>query len=379
MFDIAVMGGGLAGSALAIMLCKANFNVVILDKGDSPNFHLPETALLDDTTILSMLGLSSEELASVLDTEMRTSFCNSDHSQEITIAHRFKSSQKGLTRVNRIGLDHLLLRKAVKAGAIYKSGADIQFVNIGNDSSSLVYKELGECKTLTAKYIIDATGKAALLANLLELKEAEQVLSGRQLIFTHFENAEFRKQLDDKTIYITDIQQGHVFVIPLSAARFSIGAVIQHPALIKPKQYEAVFNEALNEVSWIQKTMPDMSRKLPYIKAQNESFICKHFSTKNYLIAGEATGFRDPFYSNGIITTLAMITPAFNTVVKLLNASNETHTICQDYNSEINNIITDLEKQPAQWLQNHSLKVKSHSQRDPHIPYGITHFLTAVS
>lgn len=384
MYDVAIIGGGLSGSSLALLLSKVNINVVILEAGNTPGFHLPETGIFENIETLKMFSLSDEELNIVLNREMKVCFRSGDGSEEIGISHIFNMNVNQphgskLSSVDRVKFDDLLLKKAILHGACYKDGANVQYVNVSQELPSIVYRELGECKTLSARLVIDASGKSAILANQLKLKEEIKYLNKNTLIFTHFEDSEFMPSLHDQTVYVTEINGGYIFVIPINMNRVSVGVVINDGSIINKNELEKIFMSCVKQSSWLYEGIKNSSRKLPFLMGKNEAFTCSSYGNRNYLIIGEATGFKDPHYCNGIETSLKMTVCASASIINFLTSADKFSNVFQKYNGEIQDLICTSKDAVVDWLNQNTLKIKLDTASDPHIPYSISHFLASLS
>ena len=57
MYDVAIIGGGPAGSTAATLLAKAGRRVIVLEKETFPRFHIGESLLPFSTTAFDRLGV----------------------------------------------------------------------------------------------------------------------------------------------------------------------------------------------------------------------------------------------------------------------------------------------------------------------------------
>lgn len=170
LYDVAIVGGGPAGTVAALTLARLGLAVVVVEQSRYENARPGEALPPAARPLLRRLELD-EEIASVA----APSYGNESAwgSAEI-LAEPFVLDPRGPGRhVDRQKLDALLARKATEAGAALRIGAALGSCDMARDGFRLTIEGEGD---LTARAAIDATGRKASLARRL---------GGRRIVVDH--------------------------------------------------------------------------------------------------------------------------------------------------------------------------------------------------
>jgi flavin-dependent dehydrogenase len=156
--DVAVVGGGPAGSAAALVLARAGVSIMLLDAGDGKAQHLGETLPPVANKILLELGLWD-------------AFCKQEHLPAEGVVsvwadrkpqiNDFFLLQNGTGwNLDRNRFDAMLLDETAKAGATVMRGARITSCRKdGKQTWNLSFVQDRSTGSITARYLLDATGR----------------------------------------------------------------------------------------------------------------------------------------------------------------------------------------------------------------------------
>lgn len=338
-YDVIITGGGLAGLSLArqLKLNKTTLSILVLDKEKGP---FPSAT--------HKIGESSIEVgayyyAQVLQME---EYIEKEHLEKLGLRYYFKNDNQKFENRPEYGVDDFLpgksyqfnrgtfenyLRKiTVAQGIDLIEGADCKEVNItkGDTENTVAYDKDGKTHEISAKWVIDASGRRRILQNKLEYKKSFQKchssvwfrLKGRCDIATLVpaSNTAWHHKIKQPRWLSTNHIMGMgywMWLIPLSEEYTSVGIVASeelHPY--------ATFNTRKKAQDWILENEPDIAKLLEgydwldFKGVRNYS----HSSTKvlsedGWACVGEAGVFADPFYSvgsnliayaNGMVTNL---------------------------------------------------------------------------
>jgi tetracycline 7-halogenase / FADH2 O2-dependent halogenase len=213
MFDVAIIGSGMGGSASATMLSKLGYKVVLIEKGKLPRFVIGEST----TPLMSKKIRYLGRLYEIPEFEQMSTYDRiKENDLPFTCApkelfHYFwqepgqtEAAPKDIIReiiVQTPEVDTQLLRGesdkhmvnvAVQYGAEYRDMTDIQDLHFFDDKVVLDCKSdtRGEY-SLEAKYLIDSSGFKSLISQKLNLalpKDELDIPLKSRSIFSHFEN-----------------------------------------------------------------------------------------------------------------------------------------------------------------------------------------------
>ena len=177
---VTIVGGGPAGSALAIRLVEAGFDVTIIEREIFPRnkvcgeFISPECFGHFDA-----LGVTERMFARGGDRISETIFYERG-GRSLTIPSKWFGSSSALS-LSRAEMDRILLERARKVGA--KLLESTRVVSLISDSGRVVgLQTRGEDGTSAAMYsdlIVDATGRSTTVKRLLDKKVADRKVPKR--------------------------------------------------------------------------------------------------------------------------------------------------------------------------------------------------------
>ena len=326
-YDVAVLGGGLAGLSLALQCRKQlpNARIVVLEKREHP---VPEAAhKVGESTVEvaahyfgETLGLkdhiSQQQLPKL---GLRFFFPADDNSR---IENRLELGGKRYApcpsyQLDRGRFENHLGDQCLQNGIHFVDQATIKDVSIHRWSKHQVfYNHEHEKRTLNCRWLIDASGRRAFIKRKLGLSRksshsanAAWFRFGKRIKIDQWsDNVDWNAGHSGKTArwYSTNHLMGKgywVWLIPLSSGSTSMGIVAAqdfHPL--------SSFNSVDKAVSWLGHHEPQCAQIVEnclehlqdFRAIKNYSTECKQvFSINRWGITGEAGFFHDPFYSPG--------------------------------------------------------------------------------
>jgi len=325
-FDVVILGGGLAGLCLARQLVRdePGIGVLILEKNQHP---VPEAAFKVGESSVELaawyfekqLGLGDHIQQSQLPKWGLRFFFNKPHYKhigeglELGVSKRFPVPSYQLDRGR---LENFMAGEMDQLGVRFQDGARVTGVDINEDGHKVRYLKEGEETEVTARWVVDAGGRAAILKRKLGLEEDTP-----HKINSVWFRLEAPVRVDDWGIFSTThegkganitrwLSTNHlmgagywVWLIPLASGCTSIG-IVADPRL-HPLNTMNSFSKALE---WLEKYEPQCGEQIRKLESHFMDFkALKHFSHgckqlfsgERWAMTGEAGYFLDPFYSPG--------------------------------------------------------------------------------
>ena len=311
--DVAIIGAGPAGAALAIHLRKRGRSVAIVEKEQFPRYHIGEAltgecvALLDELDLsdhLARNGYKERCGAIVSGANARAQFWVPV--QAVVNGERVESTT---WHVRRDEFDKALFDRAIALGAESIRGTCRDVVRAdGRVSGVTVDTDDGECVAVEARYVADCSGQATFLAS-------KGVIGPRDR--TGYENqtalyAQVKGMLrdappkDTRTQIFYGKKHHWAWAMPLTDDVTSLAVVLPKGALARSgRSIEALFLESLTKVNARLETRTravELDSKVHTIS--NYSYSIGKFTGPGFLCVGDSHRFFDPIFSFGVLIAL---------------------------------------------------------------------------
>lgn len=314
--DIAIIGGGPAGSSAAALLARAGFEVILLECAHHPRPMVGEsliphcwkyTDLTGATALIEREGFIAKAGGiTVWDGEVR----------------RIAFADFGFTRpalhVERDVFDHLLLRHAAACGAQVLEQVTVTAVDPDAERPRLHYQDRRDGGSvqgeLRCRYLIDASGASTLLARRLKARRLVEAPHQFLAFWGYFRHSRFvggdGQSYPSECIgtvrpvtFVLSYQDGWIWHIPLRRMT-SVGLVVyRHRAkglseaarlkyFLKTCQTQPYLCELLASAQFVEGSLrgrPDFSYYVTTV------------ATENCYLIGDAAGFVDPIFSHGVL------------------------------------------------------------------------------
>jgi flavin-dependent dehydrogenase len=302
MYDVAIIGGGPAGSTAGALLARAGRRVVVFEREKFPRFHIGESLLPFSMKAFTRLGLHEKFL--------RAGFMKK-HGGEIIGAcsepgtkFYFKDGYRSQTdhayQVTRSDFDKLLLDHAAECGAEVHEVTSVDRVQFSKDGVELAIRSNGSSQSIQARYVIDASGRASMLSRQFKIKKTYNHLQ-KLSIFAHYDGVWRAEGIDGTLTVLLRALDRWFWLIPITAERTSIGVVLDSETFRKSKlNAEDFLEQALMEQPIIAKRMMSARRVSQVYVEADFSYRSARLYGDRWLLAGDAAGFIDPIFSSGV-------------------------------------------------------------------------------
>jgi len=291
-YDVAVVGGGPAGSTAATLLAQYGHKVLLLESGRHPRFHIGESMLPFSEPVVQRLGIDwsagnlSKSGAVFIDeaTKQRMYF---------PLAINRKTYQ-----IERAPFDQMLFENAGKHGV--DTHQDEKVLDVACQPAGVdILSDKGQYH---CRYLIDATGRSALMGRKDKAIRRIDNL-GKFAVYTHFESIQPGEEADDLfssgNIYVPVVDIGWIWIIPLAGRRLSVGLVVQKE---RPKDCDAeeLLRRYLAASPLLSRLIAGAAQFAPVRVEADFSYTNQSRYGVRYACCGDAAGFLDPVFSSGV-------------------------------------------------------------------------------
>ncbi len=316
--DVLVIGGGPAGSTISTLLVEKGWRVVLLEKDHHPRFHIGESLLPMNLPILTRLGVL-EEVAKIGLIKPGIEISSPGppgRSHTFYFENTLDQDYPYAFEVRRSEFDALLLANSVTRGVAVHQGVKVTDVTFQKGGASVVRArtEDGSERNWQAGFVVDASGRDALLSTRLGLKERNEKHNSAA-IFAHFKNALRREGRDEGNIALYWFEHGWFWMIPLADGTMSVGAVCW-PDYLKTRRggLDEFFWETIRLCPGVAQRLESSELVRPATATGNFSYWSRRMWGEGYLLIGDAYAFIDPVFSSGVYLAMHSATLAVDAV-----------------------------------------------------------------
>ncbi len=324
--DVLIMGGGLAGLSLAIQLRQRDpgIRVVVIERRMHP---VREAAFkVGESTV----EIGAHYFAETLGLKQHL---ENEHIRKFGFRFFFSEGQHDVSACTEVGVSQILPtpswqldrgrfenflgEHARSLGVEFIDGAVVRGIELGWDNAlhQVRYQRDAETGTCTARWLVDASGRAGLLKRKLDLAQPNN--HDANAVWWRVDGHVDPNQWGDDPQWLARCTPpdrwrstnhmcgpGYWFwLIPLSSGAHSLGIVCD--AAMHPLETMNTHHKAMD---WLRQHQPQVAASLDrpghalqdFLFLRHFSYGCKQvFSADRWALTGEAGLFLDPFYSPG--------------------------------------------------------------------------------
>src|SRR3974390_2109214 len=347
-------------------LAKAGANCVVLERELFPRPHVGESLVPSAMRVFRDLDFRDQmeeakfphkfgaawtaEDRGAYDMDFKGGFKDKDEiAPESHVDIRFNERvQEGVDReytyhVDRSKFDLMLLHQANKFGASVYEGVKVSNVDFQQEHPLVNFKmgkngrELG----VSAKIVIDASGRNTFLGNQLKLKIKDPVFD-QYAIHTWFDNYDRRvfakkdEQREFIYIHFLPISNTWIWQIPITETVTSIGVVTQKKNFAKSRQdREAFFWNHVGTRPALREALKKADQVHPFRDEGDYSYAMKQVTGDNWLMVGDAGRFVDPIFSTGVSIALNSSRFAHTNVIAALEKGDFSRQAFNEYETKL--------------------------------------------
>jgi FADH2 O2-dependent halogenase len=332
-FDAIVIGGGPAGSMIGSLMAMAGRRVLIVEKDVHPRDHVGEGLIPATNLPLNRIGFL-QTLTDAGFHPKRGSGWNGPRSRPWAFVEvpLFEFPMEGNPQdftyhVERDVMDSLLLRHAHDLGAKVLQGVTVTQVLFEGDRAVGVRAKAADGweRDLTARIVVDATGRRCMLANQLKIKTKDRNFN-QYVIYSWFDDV---KSPPDRIFgyslfYFLGLNQAWAWQFPLRHGHWSVGVVADKEDFQKSgKSEEEFFDSLIQRSRNARYAMEEAERIRPYWIEGDYSYKVERYAGPGWVMVGDALRFVDPIFSSGVDVALFSAEHAFEAIEEAWRTGDE--------------------------------------------------------
>jgi flavin-dependent dehydrogenase len=317
--DVVVIGGGPGGSTTANLLAKRGYEVVLLEKVRHPRQTVGESVLPHVWSYIDLLGATAEiEQANFIQKSGGTAVWRD-------VIRQMAIKDFGFTRpslhVERDEFDDILLRAAARRGVQIFEEVHVRAVQLEAGARGVTYVDrrggAQEEGRIQCRYIVDASGQAAVIANQLGFREFDKDLRFTS-VWGYYDNSgyiaqegricpwEKRREIKPTTLQLGIGDWGWCWHI-VQKEHTSIGLILSQAQAAEFKASARSLDERFDLACRKLPIVGDLLTNATFIPGsvlaiRDFAYRPVQLSGEGWFLAGDAAAFVDPINSAGVIT-----------------------------------------------------------------------------
>ncbi|MDQ6808219.1 MAG: FAD-dependent oxidoreductase [Verrucomicrobiota bacterium] len=303
LYDVAIIGGGPAGSTAATFLARAGRRVLVIEREKFPRFHIGESLLPFSMDAFRRLGVQEKLLAAGFMEKFGGEMFGacSDEGVKFYFEDGFDARTDRSFQVPRAEFDKLLLDHARENGAEVREETAVETVSFSPDDATLrICGKDSAPEEVGARYVIDASGRNSILGNHFKLKKNYTHLQ-KISIYAHYEGGPRDPGRDGTLTRMVRAIDRWFWHIPLTDSRTSIGVVLDAATYKRSKlSPEEFLEQAIAGQPNLVRRLEGAHRASPVSVAADFSYRNTKLTGDRWMLAGDAAGFIDPVFSSGV-------------------------------------------------------------------------------
>ncbi len=318
-FEVLVIGGGPAGATAALRASRRGLSVALIEREQHPRFHIGESFLPRQTTLLRELGLLERVQKLPHVPKHGASFAMGD--DETTTDFWFSPGPHGedatALSLERAVFDACLMDAAREEGVTVFDRTLVSSIDRLEAGDVRVRTSSGEFRS---RVLIDASGQSSIVGRHLGTRRTLPDLC-RVAYFQHFEDVDRREGAIGGHPIIVMCEEGWFWMIPLDATRTSIGLVMRHDvAKSTGIAAERMLAWGIARSPFVRSRMAGAAGPERNHVCADFSYTCKPYAGPGYFLVGDAATFIDPIFSTGVCMGMMSGVKAADAAAEMLKA-----------------------------------------------------------
>ncbi|AIE85808.1 NAD(P)/FAD-dependent oxidoreductase [Fimbriimonas ginsengisoli] len=357
--DVAIIGGGPAGTTVATFLKKYNpsLDVTIVEREQFPRDHVGESHLPAISAILDEMGVWDKVEAAGFPIKIGATFkwgAKKDYWETDFLHHeKFREEarpakfvdqrRKTAFQVDRSIYDKVLLDHAQSLGCrVFEQTKVAQVLHEGDRITGLsvvsqdpdVTEQVGSDGLIKARYYVDASGDIGILRRALGIEIEAPTALRNIAVWKYWQDATWAVTIGNggTRIQIMSLDWGWMWFIPITPTRTSVGLVL--PASYyktSGKTTEQLYEEAIATEPLISRLLETATPEDGLFATKDWNFLAKRLAGENWFLAGDSCGFADPILSAGMTLAHTGARKVAFTILELDRNEQDPEWLKQEY------------------------------------------------
>ena len=322
-YDVAVIGGGPAGCALATFLQRESHRCLVLESGSFPRYHIGESLIPNTYGTLKRLGIldALRDSAYPIKHSVRFVSPTGKSSQPFYFSETIEGDGARTWQVERSSFDVLCVEHARANGVDLRMSAPVESVCFQANCAVGVRVRRGEKESydIDARVVVDASGRRALIGDQLGLKDPVPGLV-KSSLWSYYRGGERLPGIDagETTIFLLE-SGGWIWYIPLPEDTISVGVVDDPQRLFQDGLApEASFAAQVAACPGLAARLAKAQRSDRVRGLREMAYRNRRMAGDGWVMIGDAAAFLDPIYSSGLYLALGSAELAAGSIHKAL-------------------------------------------------------------
>ncbi|WP_433458030.1 NAD(P)/FAD-dependent oxidoreductase [Micromonospora sp. CA-248212] len=342
MFDVVVIGSGLAGSTLAACLAANGAHTLVIDAGTHPRFAVGESTIPYTSMAMRLIseryGVPEIKYLSTFESVYAHINTTGGVKRNFGFVYQRPGEQQRPEEANmfqipkilntenhffRQDIDNFMLTVAAKYGAVIRQQTRIAGVQVDEDGVTL---DVGPGAPVRARYLVDASGFRSALAEQFDLREEPTRLEHHsRSLFTHmvgvrpYDDFAPRETYGNPTRWHEGtlhhiFEGGWMWVIPFDNHPRSTNDLCSVGVQFDPRRYpvpdcspEEEFRQFLDRYPGIAQQFTNATPVREWVRTGRLQYSPKKTVGYRWCLMSHAAGFVDALFSRGLSNTMEII------------------------------------------------------------------------
>ncbi|PTU86833.1 tryptophan halogenase [Staphylococcus pasteuri] len=346
-YDVAIIGGGPAGSTIATLLAKKGRSVILFEKEQFPRYHIGESLVTGVMPILKELGIDSEMEKEEFIKKYGITLVWGNHSKPWKISFEEADPNnnaefKYTFEVEREKFDYILLQHAIKSGVEVHQNTLVKKVNYKNNRCvGLSYKSgEDEITEIQSDFVVDASGQSALISKKNKNINYDEELKNLA-VWSYFKDGKRYEDTEYGNIIIENIKDGWLWYIPQRDNITSVGYVAP-TTRFKKQNIKNILPESIDKSSEVKKMLEPATEISQRRTIKDWSYHSEKFAGPGYLLTGDAAGFVDPLFSTGVFLAMNSASLGARIINEILDSPENEQELFLEYEEKYKSFLSKV-------------------------------------